>query len=99
MDYVGHRVTTQVGFAKTAFQWEHIEKLGLQLKRYMRPVLSSADFKGAPAQSRLIEGAELPIIEHLADHEKELEDRIITVNKRMANGENEYVKIKKKRGY
>ena len=200
LDHVAEYITTQVGFDKTAFQWEHIEKLGLQFKRYLRPVLSSTDFKGAPAQTRLIEAidflktafaksrplsqypinkipvdfisgniknylytrdknklkhpdryefyicrllrdrleagdihcrdsirfrsfeddiiddktwcndkdelierAELPILklpitEHLADLEKEFEDRITKVNKRIANGENEYVKIKKNRG-
>jgi len=202
LDHVAEYITTQVSFDKTAFQWEHIEKLGFQFKRYLRPVLSSTDFKGAPAQTRLIEGidflknvfaksrplgqypinkipvdfmsgnimnylyaidknrqkqlipdryefyicrllrdrleagdiychdsirfrsfeddliddktwcndkeklierAELPILklpveEHLAGLEKELEDRIAKVNKRIEDGENKYVKIKKNGG-
>jgi len=54
-------------------------------------------------KDELIERAELPILklpveEHLAGLEKELEGRINKVNKRIEDGKNEYVKIKEKRG-
>ncbi len=58
LDHVAEHITSQTSFDETAFQWEHIDKLGFQFKRYLRPILSSADFKGAPAQARLIEGIE-----------------------------------------
>jgi len=54
LDHVAEHIATQVTFDQTAFQWEHIEKLGLQFKRYLRPVLTSTDLKGAPPQTRLI---------------------------------------------
>jgi len=56
LDHVAEHITSQVGLDETAYQWEHIDKLSFQFKRYLRPILSSADFKGAPAQTRLIEG-------------------------------------------
>ncbi len=56
LDHVAEHITSRAGFDETAFQWEHIDKLGFQFKRYLRPILSSADFKSAPAQTRLIEG-------------------------------------------
>ena len=56
LDYVAEHITSQASFDEMAFQWEHIDKLGFQFKRYLRPILSSADFKSAPAQTRLIEG-------------------------------------------
>lgn len=56
LNHVANHITSQVTFDETAFQWEHIEKLGLQFKRYLRPILSAADIKGAPAQSGLMEG-------------------------------------------
>ncbi len=40
----------------------------------------------------------LPVEEHLAALERELEGQITTINKRIAAGENEYIKIKKKSG-
>ncbi len=56
LDHVVAHITSKICFDETAFQWEHIDKLGLQFKRYLRPILSAVDFKGAPAQTRLIEG-------------------------------------------
>jgi len=56
LDHVAEHITSQVSFDETVFQWEYIDKLGFQFKRYLRPILLSADFKGAPAQTRLIEG-------------------------------------------
>ena len=56
LEQVADHITPQVGFDETAFQWEHIDGLSLQFKRYLRPLLSAVDFKGAPAQTRLIEG-------------------------------------------
>ena len=53
---VAEHITSQVSFDETAFQWDHIDQLGLQFKRYLRPILSSADLKGAPAQTLLMEG-------------------------------------------
>jgi TnpA family transposase len=192
---VAEHITSQVSYDETAFQWEHIDKLGFRFKRYLRPVLSSVDLRGAPAQNRLIEGLvflktafaqgrslgqydrqeipvgfipdhlerylsvrepkriipdryefcvcrllrdrleggdiychdsirfrsfkddliddrtwrnnkaeliertgclilKLPVEEHLSVLERELEERISTVNRRIADGENEYIKIK-----
>jgi TnpA family transposase len=202
LDHVAEHITSQVSFDETAFQWEHIDKLGFQFKLYLRPILSLADFKGAPAQAQLIKGIDflktafakgkplgqypiqkvpagfipsnidrylyvreqrgqkrfipdryefyvcrllrdrleagdiycrdsvrfrsfeddliddktwqsnkeeliervglpilkLPVEEHLTVLEHELEGRIAAVNKRIAAGENEYIKIKKKSG-
>lgn len=56
LDDVVEHITSQISYDETACQWEHIDKLGFQFKRYLRPILSSVDFKGAPAQKRLIEG-------------------------------------------
>ncbi|MCK5232099.1 MAG: hypothetical protein KAR13_17640, partial [Desulfobulbaceae bacterium] len=56
LDHVADHITSQVSFDETAFQWEHIDKLGSQFKLYLRPILSFTDFKGAPAQARLIKG-------------------------------------------
>ena len=56
LDHVADHITSQVRFDETAFQWEHIDKLGFQFKRYLRPILSAVDFKGTPGQARLIEG-------------------------------------------
>lgn len=58
LEHVADYITIQVGFDKMAFQWEHIEKLGLQFKRYLRPVLSSTGFNGTPAQTKIIEGVD-----------------------------------------
>jgi TnpA family transposase len=56
LDHVAEHITSQVSFDETAFQWEHIDKLGSQFKLYLRPIVSLADFKGAPAQAWLIKG-------------------------------------------
>jgi hypothetical protein len=56
-----------------------------------------------PNKEELIERTGIPILtlpveEHLAALERELEDQITTVNKRIASGENAYIKIKRKSG-
>ena len=56
LDHVAEHMTSQVRFDETGFQWEHVDKLGSQFKQYLRPILSSVELKGAPAQARLIEG-------------------------------------------
>lgn len=56
LDLVANHITSQITFDETAFQWEHIDKLGLQFKRYLRPILSSVDIEGTPAQSQLMQG-------------------------------------------
>jgi len=56
LDHVAENIKRKMSFDETAFQWDHIDKLGFQFKRYLRPVLLSVDFKGAPAQTRLVEG-------------------------------------------
>jgi len=56
LEHVAEHITSQISFDETAFQWEHIDKLGFQFKLYLRPILSLADFKGAPAQAQLIKG-------------------------------------------
>jgi hypothetical protein len=56
LEQVADHITPQVGFDETAFQWEHLDRLGVQFKRYWRPILSMVDFQGAPAQNPLIEG-------------------------------------------
>jgi len=56
LDHVADHITSQVSFDETAFQWEHIDKLGSQFKLYLRPILSFTDFKAAPGQARLIKG-------------------------------------------
>jgi len=56
LEQVADHITPHVSFDETAFQWEHLDRLGIQFKRYLRPILSAVDFQGAPAQKRLIEG-------------------------------------------
>jgi TnpA family transposase len=56
LNHVADHITSQVTFDETKFQWEQIEKLSLQFKRYLRPILSSVDIKGTISQSGLIEG-------------------------------------------
>lgn len=56
LDHVAEHITSQLRFDETTFRWEHIDKLGFQFKRYLRPILSAVDFKGAPAQTQLIQG-------------------------------------------
>jgi TnpA family transposase len=55
MVHVAAHITAQASFDETAFQWDHIDELGHQFKRYLRPILSSVNLKGSPAQTPLIE--------------------------------------------
>ncbi|MEE9272179.1 MAG: Tn3 family transposase [Robiginitomaculum sp.] len=55
LDHVANHITSQIVFDEKAFQWEHIDKLGSQFKRYLRPILSSVDIMGTPAQAPLVE--------------------------------------------
>jgi hypothetical protein len=56
LEQVADHLTPQVGFDETVLQWTHIDRLGLQFKRYLRPILSGVECKGAPAQVHLMEG-------------------------------------------
>lgn len=55
MEQVAAHIAAKVGFDEKAFRWDHIDRLGHQFKLYLRPVLSSVDFMGSPAQVPLIE--------------------------------------------
>lgn len=52
---VTHITSQQVSFDETAFQWEHLEHLGPQFKRYLRPIVSAIEWKGTPGQAPLID--------------------------------------------
>ncbi len=56
LDHVADHIISEVTFDEAEFKWGQIEKLSLQFKRYLRPILSAVDIKGAPTQSELIEG-------------------------------------------
>ncbi len=55
MEQVAAHIAAKAGFDEEAFRWDHIDRLGRQFKLYLRPVLSSVDFMGSPAQVPLIE--------------------------------------------
>lgn len=55
MEQVADHIAAKAGFNEKAFQWDHIDRLGHQFKLYLRPILSSVDFMGSPAQVPLIE--------------------------------------------
>ena len=56
LEQVTDHLTSHVDFNETGLQWDHIDGLGMQFKRYLRPILSAVDCKGAPAQTRLMAG-------------------------------------------
>ncbi|HEX9867919.1 MAG TPA: Tn3 family transposase, partial [Candidatus Tectomicrobia bacterium] len=55
VDRVADHIATNTGFDETAFQWEHIDGLGAQFKRRLRPILTTVDFGAGRADSPLVE--------------------------------------------
>ena len=55
LDSVAEHMVTQARFDETAFQWEHIDKLALQFKRSLRPLLLAIDWAASSGHAPLIE--------------------------------------------
>ena len=55
LESVADRIAAKDGFDETAFEWEHIDRLGKQFKYYLRPVITSVDFTAVSARKPLME--------------------------------------------
>ena len=113
MEQVADHIAAKAGFNEKAFQWDHIDRLGHQFKLYLRPILSSVDFMGSPAQVPLIKavnflkgvfGKGRPINQYPAKKiptlfiPPKVKRYLYNGNKLIEDGENESVCIRKKGG-
>jgi hypothetical protein len=55
LESVADRIAAKTGFDETAFEWEHIDRLGKQFKYHLRPVLVAVDFTAISARNPLME--------------------------------------------
>ena len=55
LESVANRIAAKDRFDETAFEWEHIDRLGKQFKYHLRPVLQVVDFTAVSARKPLME--------------------------------------------
>ncbi len=55
LESVANRIAAKDGFDETAFEWEHIDRLGKQFKYHLRPVVTAVDFTAVSARKPLME--------------------------------------------
>ncbi len=55
ISFIADHLAAEARFDETAFQWEHVDGLAHQFKRYLRPVLLAVDFATSKAQEELME--------------------------------------------
>ncbi len=58
IDQVANHIAAQILFDEKLFQWEHIDALRFQFKKYLRPVLSAIEFRGLSGQQDLLKGVD-----------------------------------------
>jgi TnpA family transposase len=55
LDSIADHITKSAKFDETTFQWEQVDKLASQFKRYLRPILITVDFASSSVNDPLIE--------------------------------------------